>query len=193
MKKLFSIILLNLIAVLAVEAKVPSQVTRAVNQAKAAPALNVELTVNGQACSATLCGQMFIYRFPMASVFFDGKTQWSYSPGDKEVTIFNPTAEELAESNPLQILARLDSDYSGQAVKGSPDTYRLTALNPKNQVNEVTVKLNPKTGWPTQMTLIAGGQRAELRNFKFTTLKTKKPVEAFRFKAPKGTTVNDLR
>lgn len=193
MKKLFSIILLSLIAAIAVEAKVPSQVTRAVSQAKAAPALNVEFTVNGQAASATLCGQMFTYQFPMVSVYFDGKTQWSYSPGDKEVIIFNPTAAELTESNPLQILSRLDKDYSGQSVKGSPNTYRLSALSPKNQVNEVTVKLNPKTGWPTQMTLIAGGQRIELRNFKFTPLKTKKPVEAFKFKAPKGTTVNDLR
>lgn len=192
MKKLLAILTLILCTGVA-GAKVPSAVSRAVARLKASPAVEVECQLNGNRVSATLCDRMFRFDLGQAVVYFDGKTQWSYSPDDKEVTVFTPTAAELAESNPLLILSRLDSDYSGHAVKGSPDTYRLTALSPKNQVNEVTVSINPKTGWPTRMTLIAGGQRAELWNFNFTPLKTKKPVEAFRFKAPKGTTVNDLR
>lgn len=192
MKKLLSILLMAVTA-FAAGAKVPAQVTRAVKQVKGAPALNVECTINGHAASATLCGDMFAYDLGMARVYYDGKTQWSYSPADKEVTVFTPTASELAESNPLQILSRLASDYSGAAVAGRPNTVRLTALNPRNQVNEVTVTFNPSTGWPTEMTIIAGGQRAELRNFRFSPSKTKKPVEAFRFQAPKGTNINDLR
>ncbi|MDE6513793.1 MAG: hypothetical protein K2L05_06380 [Muribaculaceae bacterium] len=194
MKRLLSIILLlSLAAALAVNAKVPPQVTRAVSRVKAAPALNVEFTVNGQAGSATLCGQMFTYQFPMASVFYDGKTQWSYSPADKEVTIFNPTAAELAESNPLQILSRLASDYSGTALPDRPNTVRLSALNPKNPVTEATVVFNPSTGWPTEITIICGNQRTHLENIRFTPSKTTKAPETFKFKAPKGTTINDLR
>ncbi|MBD5188587.1 MAG: hypothetical protein HDS96_05680 [Bacteroidales bacterium] len=174
-------------------AKVPAAVDRAVGQIKAAPAIDVECTINGHAASATLCGDMFAFDFGQARVFYDGQTQWSYSPADKEVTVFTPTAAELAESNPLRILSRLASDYSGAAVNGRPNTVRLSALNPKNQINEVTVTFNPQTGWPTEMTIISGGSRAELRNFRFAPSKTKKPVEAFRFQAPKGTTINDLR
>lgn len=193
MKKLLSILLLSLMASFAVDAKVPPQVTRAVSQVKAAPALNIEFTANGQAGSATLCGQMFTYQFPMAGVYYDGKTQWSYSPADKEVIVFNPTDAELAESNPLQILSRLGSDYSGVALPDRPNTIRLSALNPNNPLTEATVVFNPSTGWPTEITIICGNQRARLENFRFNVLKTKKPAEAFRFKAPKGVTVNDLR
>lgn len=180
-------------AALAADAKVPPQVTRAVSQVKAAPALTVDFTVDGQTGSATLCGQMFTYRFPMASVFYDGKTQWSYSPADKEVIIFNPTAAELAESNPLQILSRLASDYSGVALTDRPNTVRLSALNPNNPLTEATVVFNPSTGWPTEITIICGNQRAQLENIRFTPSKTAMAPETFKFKAPKGTTINDLR
>lgn len=193
MKRLLSILLLCLMATPAIDAKVPPQVTRAVRQVKAAPALDVEFTVNGQPGSATLCGQMFTYRFPMASVFYDGKTQWSYSPADKEVIIFNPGAAELAESNPLQILSRLESDYSGATLPDRPNTVRLSALNPKNPVAEATVVFNPSTGWPSEITIICGNQRAQLENIRFTPSKTAKAPETFKFKAPKGTIINDLR
>ncbi len=192
MKKILTLFAIILWAAVA-GAKVPAAISNAVSRVKAAPALEIGCTLNGSQAGATFSGNMFILDLGSAKVYYDGKTQWSYLPDDKEVTIFDPTPAELAESNPLQILSHLDSDYSGQAVKGKADTYRLTALNPKNQINEVTVVINPKTGWPTQMTLIAGNQRIELANFRFTTLKTKKPAEAFKFKAPKGTTVNDLR
>lgn len=185
--------LLSFLAALGAGAKVPPQVTRAVGQVKAAPALKVEFTVNGQAGSATLCGQMFTYRFPKASVFYDGKTQWSYSPADKEVIVFNPTAEELAESNPLQILSRLATDYSGVALPDRPNTVRLSALKADNPLTEATVVFNPSTGWPTEISIVCGNQRALLENIRFTPSKTTMAPETFKFKAPKGTTINDLR
>lgn len=192
MKKLLTLFAIVLWASV-VGAKVPPAISNAVSRVKGAPALEIKCTLNGRQAGATLSGNMFILDLGNAQVYYDGKTQWSYLPDEKEVTVFDPSEAELAESNPLQILAHLGSDYSGLAVTGKPDTYRLTALNPKNQINEVTVVINPHDGWPTQMTLIAGNRRIQLANFRFTILKTKKPAEAFRFKAPKGTTVNDLR
>ncbi len=193
MKKLLTTLLLILGATLGAAAAVPAQVQRAVARAKAAATLNVECTINGSPASATISGNCFSFNLGQAQVYFDGTTQWSYSPADKEVTIFNPTAAELAESNPLQILLRLDSDFTGAAVAGKANTVRLTPVDPKNQITEATVVFDPATGWPTEMTIIAGGRRALLKNFRFNPSKTKKPAEAFKFKTPKGTTINDLR
>lgn len=174
-------------------ADVPASISRAVRQAREAATLEVECTLNGRAASMTLSGNCFSFDLGNAGVYYNGTTQWSYSPADREVTIFNPTAAELAESNPLGLLRNLESDFNGSAVKGLANTVRLTPRDPRSQIGEVTVTLNPSSGWPTSMTVIIGGNRAEIRNLRFSPSKTKKPAEAFTFSPPKGVTITDLR
>lgn len=187
---------LTLIAVvlpMALSAAVPASVTRAVKQLNAAPAVDVTCTINGHKASASISHPCFSINLNDAKIYFDGTTQWSYSAKDREVTVINPTAEELAESNPLLILRNLSRDFKGAAVKGKPNTVRLTPLRSANDVAEVTVTFNPATGWPVSMVMITGNGRINIANMRFTTSKTKKAASAFRFRVPKGTTVTDLR
>ena len=194
MRKLLTSLLLTLLAAAtAATAAVPESVTRAVRRVDEAATLDVACTINGRAASMTLSGNCFYIDLGGACIYFDGKTQWSYAPADKEVTVFEPTAEELAETNPLQILHSLASDYKGANVKGKANTVRLTPLNPRSRVAEVTVTFDPATGWPASMTLITDSGRADFANLRFTPSKTKKPAGAFKFQPPAGTTVNDLR
>jgi len=174
-------------------AAVPASVSRAVQQANDAATLDVACTINGRAASMTLSGECFYIDFGSAKVYFDGKTQWSYSPDDKEVTVMEPTADELAETNPLSVIRTLTKEFNGEAVKGRPNTVRLTPVSPRSQIAEATVVFSPSTGWPTEMTLITGSGRADFKNLRFTPSKTKKPAGAFQFQAPAGTTVTDLR
>lgn len=177
----------------AATAAVPASVTRAVDQAKGAATLEVACTVNGRAATMILSGDCFSIDMGTAQVYFNGKTQWTYSPADKEVVIMEPTDEELAETNPLRVLRSLSSDFNGAPVKGRANTVRLTPVSPRSQIAEATVTFDPSTGWPTEMTLITGSGRADFKNLRFTPSKTKRPAEAFQFTPPSGTTISDLR
>lgn len=188
MKKLLSLVVLLL--GLNCSAAVPAVVTKAAERAKTASTLEVECSINGRRARATLSGEMFKYDLGTAQIYYDGQTQWSYSPADKEVTQFTPTAAEVAESNPLSVLSRLDKDYNGALT--AANTVRLTAVSPKNQIPEATVVFDPKSGWPTRMAIINGGHRVEITDIRITPQKTKKSPQAFKFKAPKGTIVTKL-
>lgn len=192
MKHLF-LFLLTLVGAGVATAAVPASVSRAVKQVNAAKSLDVTCTINGRPASMTLSGENFILDLGDAKIYFDGKTQWSYSAADNEVTIFEPTADELAQSNPLQILRRLASDYNGAPAKGSPDSVRLTPVNKQSDIAEATVTFDPASGWPVAMTLITGSGRADIKQIKFTPSQTARPASAFRFTAPAGATVSDLR
>lgn len=192
MKKLFLPLVASIIALCA-SAAVPASVSRAVKQANDAAAIDVTCTINGARASLALSHPCFIIDLGDAKIYYDGQNQWSYNAVDKEVTILNPSADELSQANPLLILRNLANDYSGTPVKGKPNTVRLTPLNPESDVAEVTVTFDPTSGWPVSMSLITGSGRADITNLKFTTTKTKKPASAFKFQAPKGTKVTDLR
>ncbi|MCM1309776.1 MAG: outer membrane lipoprotein carrier protein LolA [Bacteroides sp.] len=194
MKRLITLSLIcSLFTVISLTAAVPASITRVVKQVKDAPALEVVCTINGRAASMTLSGQCFRFDLGNAQVYYDGVTQWSYSPIDKEVTLLTPTAEEVAESNPLGILASLEKDFDGVAVTGKANTVRLTPKNPRGPIAEATITFSPTSGWPTHITLISGGRRAEITNLRFSPSATKRPASSFQFNPPKGTTITDLR
>lgn len=192
MKRLLPLILL--IAAFSATAKVPASVTRAVKQANDAAAMEIQCTINGAPASLTMSGECFIMDLGDAQVYYDGTTQWAYNAADSEVTIIEPTDEELAATNPLRILQRLETDYDGSALPGKPDTVRLTPTDADNtDIAEVTATFSSATGWPTSLTIITASGRAGITNLSFTVASTKTPVSVFKFKAPKGTTITDLR
>lgn len=78
-----------------------------------------------------LSGDRFAIKGEGASIWYDGKTQWSYSEATSEVNITEPTADELAEVNPLVIL------------KSDPDTYQLK-IKKKNK-STILLQLTDKT------------------------------------------------
>lgn len=178
---------------LCVAAAVPVSVTRAVRQVNESASLDVTCTINGQKAALRLSRPCFMVDLGDARIYYDGETQWAYSVPDKEVTILNPTPDELSQANPLMILGSLADEFSGTPVKGKPNTVRLTPLDPASDVAEATVTFDPSTGWPVAMTLITGSGRADITGIAITPSKTKKPASAFKFQAPKGTTVTDLR
>lgn len=182
---------LTVLAAMAAHATVPGSVDRAVAQVRAAASLDVSCTINGQPASLSLAGQCYSLTLGDSKVVYDGKTQWSLAAG--EVTIFEPTADEVAESNPFYILSRLSADFRGAAVKGQPNTVRLKPTDPTSSIAEVTLTFNPANGWPTEMTIISGSGRADIRKIQITPQKTKKDPAAFKLDPPKGAIVNDLR
>lgn len=192
MKKLLLIIIVATTA-FAGYAKVPQNVVRAVKQANEAAAMEIQCTINDMAASLTMSGECFILDFGEAKIYYDGTTQWAYSVADSEVTIIEPTDEELSEINPLRILQRLEADYDGAIVPGRPNSVRLTPRATDTDIAEVTATFSEVTGWPVSLTIVTASGRADIADISFTTAATKTPVSAFKFKAPSGTTIIDLR
>ncbi len=191
MKQLLTLICL--IAAISGTAKVPAQVTRAVKQANDAAAMEIQCVINGAPASLTMSGECFVMDLDDAKVYYDGTTQWAYNATDAEVTIIEPTDDELSATNPLRILQRLEADYNGSTLPGKPNTVRLTPLSDTSDIAEVTATFSTVTGWPTNLTIITSSGRADITDISFTIATTKTPVSAFQFKAPQGTTIIDFR
>lgn len=190
--KHFIISLLTILTALTASAQIPARVKAAADKVKASPALQVSFKANGKPGSMLLGdGGKFALIMGDIKVYFDGKTQWAYSATDKEVTILEPTADELAYGNPAAILSTLSSAFKGAKIKG--ETYRLTPLSADADIAEVTIAFPGSGVWPQSMSIIGPSGSMAISDLKFTPLKEKKPASAFRFTAPKGTTITDLR
>lgn len=80
--------------------------------------------------------------------WFDGTTQWSYVASNEEVTVSNPTPEELQATNPYAIISSYKTmyrcRYEGlQAYKGKQvHCIVLTPTDPDSQVQAVTLRLS---------------------------------------------------
>lgn len=191
MKKIIFSVLFALVGLIAM-AKMPARVSAVAKQIGASPAIQVNFLCNGRQSSMLLGDNgKFALDLVDVKIYYDGKTQWAYSAADKEVTIINPTSDELVTGNPAAILASLGSDFNGTKVKD--ETYKLTPVKPDGDIREVSVSF-PATGvWPHSMTIVAAAGTLSVSDMKFTPSKTARPVSAFQFKVPKGTTVTDLR
>ena len=60
----------------------------------------------------TLKGDRFVLEMDETKAWFDGKTQWAYMVQNNEVSITEPTAQEVASINPMAIL----SGYKAKSV-----------------------------------------------------------------------------
>ncbi len=67
----------------------------------------------------TLSGNKFAIDAPEAKVWYDGKTQWTWTAASGEVNITEPTVEEVAQVNPYSILSSLRSRYKAR-YQGQP-------------------------------------------------------------------------
>lgn len=146
--------------------------------------------------SLTISGTAFRMQTPEMHVWFDGKTQWAYSPASREVNITTPTADEIAESNPLSVLTSMTSAYTCRRLSSSATVDKIE-LVPKGKadISKAVVTINNATGYPTE--IMAYRANGAVTRIAVSTIKTgkKQPAGSFRFnpKAYPGVEVVDLR
>lgn len=85
----------------------------------AKPAVEAQFTINGAdgavQGSALMAGAAFAFTTPQLDVWFDGRTQWVFLHSTGEVSITEPTADELATTNPFVVLSAYDTHYTSAA------------------------------------------------------------------------------
>ena len=130
--------------------------------------------------------------------WFDGKSQWSWSPLTGEVNITTPTPEELQMTNPIAAVQHFKANFNMKRAKAKTAKTYVIKLTPKKK------KDNIKTLWLyfDETTSLLRTARFEMSDksvyiIKITGYKHKSlPSSTFTFDkslVPTGTQVVDLR
>lgn len=155
--------------------------------------------VNSQSIPGSLIinGQKFYLKSEDMQVWFNGKTQWSYSKSNQEITITNPTREELAAVNPLVILsilrdkAKLEksvrSGIKSTGIKAIPLNGSINALSLDLDIEQSTGKINQI--WMTEQR----GTESRLILTNYKTVECKSATFEFNQKTAPNAILNDLR
>ena len=165
-----------------------------------APSVSAAYTVTSPsgnvAGNIVVSGQRFRISSPEMSTWFDGKTQWTYVPADREVTISEPTPDELLQINPFEIISSFRKNYNASTIKSdkSQTVIRLTSRDPKASITQAVLTLTSATLLPSRIQLTGPSGRVTIN---LGSVKTGKAMTAadFRFNTRNhpGVSVNDMR
>ena len=96
-------------------------------------------------------GKKFQATTPQATIWFDGKTQWTYLKKNDEVNVANPTEAELAAINPYNFIYMYKKGYKyTMEKKNGSFIVHLTATD-KRSIQEMYITINSKSHIPSQI------------------------------------------
>ena len=175
--KVISFLLFYLFTFLPLNAQTANEVldkTAAVVSAKGGA--QASFTISGQNMNASgtiaVKGKKFHASTPQATIWFDGKTQWTYMKKNDEVNIANPTESQLAAINPYNFIYMYKKGYDyTMEKKGGNFVVHLTATG-KKSIQEMYLTIGQKSYTPSQVRYktAKGWTTIDIRNFKTANL-----------------------
>ena len=185
MEKLISILLFGLFAITPLSAQTARQVldkTAAVVANKSGAQASFVMKGGNINTSGTIAikGRKFQATTPQATVWFDGKTQWTYVKQNEEVNVANPSEAELQAINPYTFIYMYKNGYKPTMTKkGASYEVHLKATDKKRSIQEMYVVVNAKSYAPSQIRMLrkGGWTTIDISNFK----KAKLADGAFQF------------
>ncbi len=144
----------------------------------------------------TTAGNKFVITTSQLSTWFDGKTQWSYSPITNEVNISEPTAEELQQINPFAIIGSFRNDYNAKLLdKNNGYKISLTPKKSNPTINNIVITFNPTTYFPSLIVITTKNNNKATIKVKSISAGNSLPASTFTFNATKYPNVEiiDLR
>lgn len=139
-------------------------------------------------------GKKFHASTPQATVWFDGKTMWTYMKQNEEVNVSNPTEAQLQAINPYNFINLYKNGYNC-TLNNTSSSYvvHLTSNVKDRKIKELFVTIDKQSYRPTQVKLLQG---KKWTIFDITDLSKSKVADSqFRFNAkdfPKAEVI-DLR
>lgn len=156
MKKIVLFAIFCCIGVVAFAATNPAETLLSKVKARlsSAPSVEVTFTINGGEGpvqgSATMAADKYFMTTPVLTVWYDGRTQWTFLKSSGEVSITEPTADELMASNPFAILSSPADHYTLRMLGDSQGRKRVE-MTPKSKmsgISRIVLFVNPSTSWP---------------------------------------------
>ena len=120
---------------------------------------NFKMTASNGTTSGTLLlkGRKFHATTPVATIWFDCKTQWTYLKNNDEVNVSNPTEAQLQAINPYNFINLYKKGYNATLNKSGKDyVVHLTATDKSKKIQELFVSVNKTNYHPTQVKLLQG-------------------------------------
>ena len=160
---------------------------------------NYSITTAQGTSKATLTMQGTKFRIisPEAKCWYDGKTQWSWSPVTEEVNVTSPTPDELQMTNPIAAVQHFKANFNLKRAKAKTANTYVIKLTPKKKDNIKTLWL-----YFDETTSLLRTARFEMKDksvytIKITGYKHKSlPSSTFTFdksQVPAGSPIVDLR
>ena len=101
-------------------------------------------------------GKKFQASSPIATVWFDGKTMWTYLNKHDEVSVTNPSDAQLQKINPYNFIKLYKKGYDmTMSSAAATHTVHLTAQGNQN-IQELFITVDKKTFHPTQVKILQG-------------------------------------
>ena len=104
-------------------------------------------------------GRKFQATTPQATIWFDGKTQWTYMKQNDEVNVSNPTEEELQAINPYNFINIYKKGFklSSKKVNNSYEVH-LKATDKKRKIQEMYIIVDQNSYRPTHVKMQQNGK-----------------------------------
>ena len=144
--------------------------------------------------SIAIKGRMFYAHTPKATVWYNGKTQWTLMKKTNEVNITTPTEAQRMRMNPYAFITMYKQGYKmGMTKKGGNYVIHLTATSRQRSVSEMYLTVNSRNYQPSMVTMREGSTWSTITIFNFKAKNL--PTSMFTFRAkdfPKAEVI-DLR
>ena len=147
-----------LVAVSPLRAAVPPELSACAARLGTAPSVSFRLTMTTGGSTThpllTISGNKYRLSSPQMEVWYDGKTMWVFDTASREVSISEPTPEELVECNPMALLTDGATAFASQSA--GKNAVRLTARSKTSALRSATVAFNPATKFPSRIDATVG-------------------------------------
>ncbi len=134
--------------------------------------ISADFTMRGGMGNATgsisVKGKKFQASSPIATIWFNGKTMWTYMKKNDEVNVTTPNESQLQKINPYNFINLYKKGYEMSMSKAS-DSYTVHLTSNKNKIKEMFITVDKKTYHPTQVKMLQGNKWT---SFDINNLKT---------------------
>lgn len=117
-------------------------------------------------------GRMFTATTSMATLWFDGKTLWTYMANNDEVNVTTPSDSQLQVMNPYNFINMYKNGYKYTMEKKNGHFIVHLTASGKKSISEMYITINQKSYVPSQVRYKTGKGWIiiDIRNFKAASL-----------------------
>lgn len=148
-------------------------------------------TVSG---TIAIKGNKFNARTSQMTVWYNGKTQWTYMKKNNEVNVSTPTQAQQQMMNPYSFITMYKTGYKMSATtSGANDEVHLVAQNKNKSIAEMYITINRKTGVPSKVKMKHKGKWSTITVSNFSPKNLSNAIFTFNSKDYPTAEVIDLR
>lgn len=142
-------------------------------------------SAGGEAAKGSIItsGDKFYIYSAELSTWYDGRTQWTYTPATNEVSITEPTPEELQQINPFAIISAFRKAYKSTLLKSAAGTYKIQLLpaSKNASISKAVVTMDANTYYPSKIELTIDNNSLVTINVKNVKTGANYPASTFVF------------